>query len=147
MTSAFEDEFARLLTTKGRKRRVEHRPFVLPSIGLSNPKFTARKMEQAVCRLCMRTKHVGPPHITRHHLVPESWFLGQPDELRTIRNAHANIIPLCRSCHDEVDNRGPVARERARRKLRGLLSQEEITFAIQVRGRTWLEIEYPDPLS
>ena len=156
MTLAFEDEYERRLAEDVQKvlsksapprirtkRRIEHRPFALPSPSLSNPKLTARKMEKARCRICLHAKYQGPPYVTRHHLVPESWFLGQPEELRAIRNAHANIIPLCRACHDEVDNRGPVAKERARRKLRMRLLQDEIAFAIQVRGREWLENSYP----
>lgn len=140
---AFESEYERRLSDDlkrrtGRKRIVMHRPFVLPSEGLCSPKLTARKMQDALCRLCMR-----PGFITRHHLVPESWFLGQPEALRKIRNAHANIVPLCRHCHDQVDTAHPVAKERARRKLRQFLLQEEVTFAIQVRGRDWLERQYP----
>lgn len=150
--SAFEAEYERRLAEdvqlgnvlrRGRKRYIEHRPFVLPSQSLCNPRLTAVKMQHAHCRLCNHARYEGPPYVTRHHLVPESWFLGQPKELRNIRNAHANIVPLCRSCHDEIDNRGPVARERARRKLRDLLLQDEIAFAIQVRGREWLDVHYP----
>lgn len=148
--SAFESEYERRLAedvqkvlgrttrTTGRKRYVEHRPFVLPSEALCSPKLTARKMQDALCRMCMRSGF-----ITRHHLVPESWFLGQPEALRKIRNAHANIIPLCRHCHDTIDIAHPVAKEQARGRLRQLLIQEEITFAIQVRGREWLEQAYP----
>lgn len=128
-------------------RKVEHR-FVgkLPDPSLTSPKLTAAKMlGEGRCRYC------GVPHsfrsdgrpMTRHHLVPESWFLGQPIALRLIRNAHANIVPLCRPCHDRVDSKHPVVREDARRTLRASLTQQEIAFAIAVRGRSWLEREYP----
>lgn len=126
-----------------RRRAVEHRFVALPSENLCNPRLTAAKMANARCRMCLHARYCGPPHITRHHLVPDSWFLGQPEVLRAIRNAHANIIPLCRSCHDDIDLPFPVAKERARRKLRSKLLQDEIAFAIQVRGREWLDESYP----
>jgi hypothetical protein len=130
-----------------RERRVQHR-FVgkLPGDTLTSPKLTEVKvLGEGRCRLC------GNPHehtmvgkrITRHHVVPESWFLGQPVSLRLIRNAHANIIPLCRDCHDKVDSKHPVVREQARMRLRPLMTQQEVSFVIQVRGRDWLEREYP----
>lgn len=123
----------------GRKRRIEHRHVELPAASLCNPKYTAQKMEYSLCRLgsyeCGR--------LTRHHLVPESWFLGQPLKLRQIRNAHSNIIPLCRAHHDLVEAREPVVRLEARRLLRSTLTQEEVAFAIQIRGRAWLDSEYP----
>lgn len=67
----------------------------------------------------------------------------QPEHLRIIRNAHANIIPLCRPCHDLVDNREHDERRQARRHLRRSLSQAEISFIIQVRGMNWLNHHYP----
>lgn len=122
-----------------RKLAIEHRRAELPSEALASPKWTARKMEHSYCRLggpnCDRT--------TRHHLVPEHWFLRQPLPLRQIRNAHANIVPLCRFHHDLVESRHPVVRLQARRLLRARLVQEEIAFAIQIRGRLWLDLEYP----
>lgn len=120
-------------------RKIEHRPVELPSAGLCSPKYTSAKMEHSYCRLgdyrCGR--------LTRHHLVPEHWFLRQPLALRQIRNAHANIIPLCREHHDLVESKQPVVKLEARRRLRWALTQEEITFAIQVRGMDWLDEEYP----
>lgn len=121
------------------KRTIEHRHAELPSVGLRSPKFTATKMEHSLCRLggasCER--------LTRHHLVPEHWFLRQPIHLRQVRNAHANIIPLCRDHHDLVESKHPVVQLEARRRLRASLTQEEIAFAIQIRGRAWLDQEYP----
>lgn len=122
-----------------KKVTIEHRPVRRPSTSLSSPKYTNAKMENSLCRL-------GGPRcgrLTRHHLIPEHWFLRQPLHLRSIRNAHANIIPLCRDHHDLVESKQPVVRLEARRFLRATLTQEEIAFAIQVRGRSWLDLEYP----
>jgi len=122
-----------------RKIVIDHRPVELPSEALCSPKWTSRKMEHSYCRL----GGTGCGRLTRHHLVPEHWFLRQPVHLRQIRNAHANIIPLCRAHHDLVESREPVVRLEARRLLRASLTQEEISFAIQIRGRAWLNSEYP----
>ena len=120
---------------------IEHRPIRLPSADLCSPRLTHRKLDAGYCRMCRREARVRP--LTRHHLVPESWFLRQPLPLRMIRNAHANIVPLCRPCHDRIDCRDIVERSQARRELRRSLTQQEITFAIQVRSRAWLDYEYP----
>lgn len=93
------------------------------------------------CRDCQVSKHER--QLTRHHLVPISWFLGEGRQYRIIRNSNANIVPLCRPCHDRVESRHPVIRLEARRRLRRLLTQQEIAFAIQLRGRWWLDSEYP----
>jgi 5-methylcytosine-specific restriction endonuclease McrA len=120
-------------------RKIEHRPVRLPDASLTSPKLTPRKMSaEGRCRKCGKEGH-----LTRHHLVPESWFLGQPMVLRQIRNAHANIVPLCRPCHDEVDSKFPLVREGARRMLRSTFSQQEIAFVIAIRSRRWLEENYP----
>jgi hypothetical protein len=133
-----------------RKMTIEHAPVRLPSRDLSTPKTTARKMQHSMCRLCRvgesEARYRRDPNaarLTRHHLVPESWFLKQPEPLRRIRNAHANIIPLCRHHHDLVESKHPVIRLEARRLLRMTLTQQEIAFAIQVRDREWLDSEYP----
>lgn len=125
-----------------RKLTIEHRPVELPSASLCSPKYTSAKMENSICRLSGLYGHVCG-RLTRHHLVPEHWFLRQPLALRQVRNAHANIIPLCRGHHDLVESKAPVVRLEARRLLRETLTQEEITFALQVRGREWLDSEYP----
>ncbi len=122
-----------------KKITVEHRRVELPSPSLCSPKRTALKMENSLCRLGGR----GCTRLTKHHLVPEHWFLRQPIVLRQIRNAHANIIPLCRPHHDLVESRHPVVKLEVRRLLRATLTQEEITFAIQVMGLAWLNAEYP----
>lgn len=121
---------------------IEHRWARKPSISLVDPRVTEHKMRaEGHCRMCLRPARVRP--LTRHHLVPEAWFLRQSLKMRLIRNAHANIVPLCRACHDLVDNREESLREEARRHLRRSLSQSEITFAIQVRGQEWLDFHYP----
>lgn len=124
-----------------KKTTIEHRPVRLPSLALASTKWTHTKMEHSVCRMCLRDHRVRP--LTRHHLVPESWFLRQPLALRLVRNAHANIIPLCRPCHDLVDSREEREREMARKHLRRSLTQQEVAFAIQVRGLPWLGRAYP----
>lgn len=101
--------------------------------------MTARKIDgEGHCRMCQRPAHVRP--LTRHHLVYDSWFRRQPAEMRVYRNAHANIVPLCRPCHDLVhdydDDSGRVL-------LRRSLTQAEVAFVIAVRDRAWLELAYP----
>lgn len=93
--------------------------------------------------MCGREKRIRP--ITRHHLVPQSWFdeLAEDDPRRSLRNATANLVPLCRPCHDLVDHRDRVVRAEARRLLRRSLVQAEIAFAIHLRGRAWLAEHYP----
>ena len=121
---------------------IEHRPLPKTSLSLIDPRITEHKFKaEGQCRMCERRYTVRP--LTRHHLVPEAWFLGQPLKLRLIRNAHANLVPLCRPCHDLVDNREADMREEARRHLRRCLSQAEIAFAIQTRGQRWLDYHYP----
>lgn len=126
----------------GRQLITEHRWARRPSVSLQSTKATEHKMRaEGHCRMCLRPASVRP--LTRHHIIPESWFLRQPHHLRVIRNAHANVIPLCRPCHDLVDNRETDERENARRMLRRSFSQSEIAFIIQVRGLDWLNDAYP----
>jgi hypothetical protein len=63
--------------------------------------------------------------------------------LRVLRNANANIVPLCRGCHAVVDGRDPVPKLQARATLRASLGTAEVAFVIQVRGREWLDRAYP----
>ena len=123
-------------------RPIDHRPITLPPASLSSPSVSARKFGgDPLCRMCQRPHSVRP--ITRHHLVPDAWFRRQPIALRQRRNAHANLIPLCRPCHDLVEALDEFERAQARRGLRRSLSQQEIAFAIAVRGRQWLDFHYP----
>lgn len=122
--------------------KVEHRPVFIPNRTLTSPKITNHKiMSEGHCRMCLRPDHVR--NLTKHHLVPVSWLLRQPLPLRMIRNAHANIIPVCRPCHDLIDHKEEGERMAARRELRRCLSQQEITFAIQIKSLEWLDEMYP----
>lgn len=104
----------------------------------------AKLREEGVCRLCLRRHGVLPGfRLTRHHLVPKSHFtsgiLGYtPIWVVKVRDADANIVPLCRGCHDEVEQT-----EAGRVRLRARMSQAEVAYCIQVRGQAWLERRYP----
>lgn len=101
-------------------------------------RFRNKLADEGHCRMCLRSEAVRP--LTRHHLVPLRWFHKQRHDARwlRLRNVAANIIPLCRGCHDLVE------RDReARRMLRRALTQEEIAWAICVRGAAWLNTRYP----
>ena len=62
--------------------------------------------EEGRCRLCLRDQRIRP--LTRHHVVPKRWFRsrGLPNSLR---DADANIVPLCRPCHDLIHHGQPAA--------------------------------------
>jgi hypothetical protein len=94
------------------------------------------------CRICH-----GRRELTRHHLIPHAWFMSQDHEVKRLRNANANIVPLCVSCHRLVDGvRDPVLRLQKRSALRGALATVEIAFIIQVLGKPWFDEHYPiDP--
>lgn len=87
------------------------------------------------CRACLRHRSIRT--LTRHHLVPQSWWLARGAVFSRYRNISANIIPLCRPCHDEVERDAE-----ARRMLRRVLSQQEIALAIALRG-DWFDRRYP----
>jgi hypothetical protein len=95
------------------------------------------KLSEGHCRMCQRPKSVRP--LTRHHLVPVRWFFGEGTPWRAVRNANANIVPLCRACHDLIEDGDLVARG----MLGRLLTQQEIAFVIRLRGIQWLSAEYP----
>lgn len=118
----------------------------LPDDSLVYPLGAKRKLtSERVCRLCVQPWDERR-RLTRHHLIPQSWFLGFDSigPVRGMRHAVSNIVPLCRDCHDEVDTkRYPALRLRARALLRQRLSQQEIAFIISVRGKPWLDAEYP----
>ena len=123
-------------------RRIDHRPVVLPPESLSSPTQSAKKFgTHSLCRMCQRRHSVRPT--TRHHLVEDAWFRRQPEQLRRRRNAHANLVPLCRPCHDLIHAKDEFERAQARRGLRRSLSQQEIAFAIAVRGKEWFDFHYP----
>lgn len=97
--------------------------------------------EEAACRMCLRPHRVRP--LTRHHLVPERFFRFQPAPTRHLVHVDPNIVPLCRPCHDLVEEPDKQVRTEARRMLRRTLAQEEVTFMIQVRGLPWVDAHYP----
>jgi len=88
------------------------------------------------CRMCRRSSRVR--QLTRHHMIPQEWWRAKGEEISALRNAAANIVPLCRLCHDQVETD-----VESRRMLRRSLTQQEIAFVIDVRGRDWLEKRYP----
>lgn len=95
------------------------------------------------CRICPEIRG-----LTRHHLVPHSWFLSEKGaRFKPIRNANANIVPLCVSCHQIIDGVvDPVGRLQKRAALREALGTNEVSFILQVRGAQWFEAHYPrDP--
>lgn len=98
---------------------------------------------EAACRLCLRTREIR--RLTRHRLVPGAYGGSYVAD---------NVIPLCRPCHDLVDNRWLSAeRRQARRMLRAVLWPSEIAHAR--RRRIWrtprhpfgwvFDVEYPRP--
>jgi hypothetical protein len=88
--------------------------------------------------MCQRTADVRP--ITRHHLVPQAYFLTYNEPFRGLRNCDACIVPLCRPCHDAVERH---KNHDDRKMLRKVLMQDEIAFCIQVRGKAWFDKRYP----
>lgn len=111
------------------------------SPSLANNRMSGREkvLLERACRVCM-TRH----DLTRHHLVPHAWFLARRQELRSLRNANANIVPLCASCHRIVDGvRDPVGRLQKRAALRAALGANETAFILHIRGRAWLDANYP----
>lgn len=109
---------------------------VSPTLVVQRLKGWAKVREEGRCRMCQRPSDVRP--LSRHHLVPQSWFRAQP-RLAPLRHADANIVPLCDPCHRAVEERGSHARV----ELRHLFGHVEVAFAIQLRGREWLDARYP----
>jgi 5-methylcytosine-specific restriction endonuclease McrA len=111
------------------------------SEGLRDNRLSGREKVQIErkCRLCPERRT-----LTRHHLVPLSWFLSvQGARFRSIRNANSNIVPLCASCHRIVDGvHDPVGRLQKRAALRSALGTNEVSFVLQVRGEVWFDEEY-----
>ena len=126
-------------------REPEQRPATAVSqisVGLRENRMSGREKitQEKQCRICPET-HA----LTRHHLVPHAWFLSEKGaRFKPVRNANANIVPLCVSCHRIVDGvRDPVGRLQKRAALRAALGTNEIAFVIQVRGQEWLDAHYP----
>jgi hypothetical protein len=113
---------------------------VNPSLAENRMSGREKLLMEARCRICHERYD-----LSRHHLVPHSWFLAEENEsLRQVRNANANIVPLCVSCHRIVDGvNAPVSRLKKRSALRRALGSNEIAFILQVRDRDWLDEHYP----
>lgn len=93
--------------------------------------------EESRCRLCLRPDRIRK--LTRHHVVPQRWFrLYGLDGY--IRDADANIIPLCAACHRDVEAPGDAS---ARRMLRKVMGPSEAAYAITLCGQTWFDTRYP----
>ena len=88
---------------------------------------------EAQCRLCGRfNRGSGARELTKHRLVPGR-FGGE--------YIVANVIPLCRRCHDDVEAQDAVARRMLRPKLWPL----EVSHAIKKISEEWYEYMYPKP--
>lgn len=95
--------------------------------------------QERKCRVCPNKRG-----LTRHHLIPQVWFKYRKEELRSLRNANANIVPLCEECHRIIDGViDPVGRLQKRAALRDALYSNEVAFILQVRGPQWFELAYP----
>lgn len=94
----------------------------------------ADKMKaEGQCRLCSRlNRGSGARELSRHRLVPGR-FGGE--------YIVANVIPLCRRCHDDVEAQDPVAR----RMLLPKLWPMEIAHAIKKINQEWFWLMYPKP--
>jgi hypothetical protein len=109
---------------------------VSPTLVVSRNKGWQKLQEEGRCRMCLRPATLRP--LTRHHLVPLRWFRAHP-KLEPLRHADANIVPLCRPCHHEVEKIG----DHARVELRSVLGAAEVAFALQLVGPEWLDARYP----
>lgn len=122
-----------------RYERYEHYQQRLDNLFDATTSGRLKVLNEAHCRLCLRHRDVRP--LTRHHLIPLSWWLDQPARIRRIRNANCNIVGLCREDHDFIHDRemGRISRT----MLRKVLAQNEIAFIIRIRGVDWLDETYP----
>lgn len=97
----------------------------------------AKILREGRCRLCS-----VETDLTKHHLVPESWF--RRNLHVTGRHSVSNLVPLCRYCHGLVDGtRDNVLRVEKRRALRATLTPSERRFVRDKRGQAWLDHHYP----
>ena len=94
----------------------------------------AEKMKaEGQCRLCGRlNRGSGGRELTKHRLVP-----GRHGGEYLV----ANVIPLCRRCHDDVEAEDPSARRMLRPKLWPL----EVAHAIKKMEEPWFDLMYPKP--
>lgn len=97
--------------------------------------------EERRCRMCLTPRRRrGVRRLTRHHIVPQRWrgWRHFDYDRYLLRDADANIVPLCDRCHREVEHD-----EWARRMLRKVLGAAEVAFAIQMMGRAAFDEMYP----
>lgn len=94
--------------------------------------------QEGRCRLCLRPWRIRRP--SRHHLVPKRWFALHGIVSTILRDCDANVIPLCRVCHDAVES---PSDDQARRLLRKVLGSAEVALAIRLRGSRWFDERYP----
>lgn len=94
----------------------------------------AEKMKaEGQCRLCWRKdRGSGGRELTKHRLVP-----GRHGGEYIV----ANVIPLCRRCHDEVEREDPLSR----RMLRPKLWPMEVAHGKKKLGEEIFELMYPKP--
>lgn len=124
-----------------RTRRVSEIPKSLRS---HVPSATEKCKAEAHCRMCGRSDKVRPiTLLTQHHIVPQEWWKHVAHHERHVRNANANVLPLCRPCHDEIHSLDPTVRLPARSMLRRTFTQKEIAFVIACVGQPWLDKHYP----
>lgn len=121
---------------------------IAPEIARRTDKGATKVKLEGRCRMCRRPSSVRT--LTRHHLVPQVWFRrlvqqleaeGNDQrawEIRMLRDADANIVPLCVPCHKQVEGDTGY-----RRMLRKLLDPVEATFCVKVRGLRWFDLYYP----
>lgn len=123
--------------TNDDKPRVHQR--LNPTLAHNATSGRVKLHQEKKCRICPNIRN-----LTRHHLIPQVWFKYRKEELRVLRNANANIVPLCEACHRIVDDQTyPVGRLQKRAALREALYPNEIAFILQLRGSQWLELAYP----
>lgn len=107
-----------------------------PSLIVQRARGWTKVREECRCRMCLRGAELRT--LTRHHVVPLAWFRRQGASIAPLRHCDANIVPLCRPCHDLVENT-----MEGRRLLRKVLGAAEAGFAVCLRGRDWLDRYYP----
>lgn len=114
-------------------------PRVSRSLRRSKISGRTKVKQEKACRVCK-----GNHSLTRHHVVPISWFIGKDPDIQKLRDLSTNIIPLCDECHRVVDGvRDPVGRLQKRAAIREALGTNEYAFVIQMAGQAWLNENYP----
>jgi len=94
--------------------------------------FKDKTAEEGRCRnpKCHRTSRYNK--LSSHHIVHRSQFSPYDPE----RDSVANCMPLCFPCHS-LYHQGKLETRRS------WLSNEEVLFVIERKGRDWLDRIYP----